>query len=133
VYHEGTKTISNEDHEEHEGSSLGVASIVGFAPSWLSHLRVLRGNFIQRRYRARLNARGTRCSARPPVRGAEKRSQRREDYLLVSDDAPNGVWGDSVRNAVAAFLYFADRAAHSRHIAGTTRPARYPGAEAWNR
>ena len=48
---------------------------------------------------------------------------RLDDGCLVSDDAPNGVCGDSVRKAVAAFLYFADRAAHSRHIAGTARPA----------
>ncbi len=47
--------------------------------------------------------------------GAEKRSRRLDDYRLVSDDAPNGVWGDLVGKAVAAFLYFADRAAHSRH------------------
>ncbi len=32
---------------------------------------------------------------------------------VVSDDAPNGVGRDFVRKAVAAFLYFADRAAQS--------------------
>ena len=55
--------------------------------------------------------------------GAEKRSQRLDDYPLVSADAPNGVCRDFVRKAVAAFLYFADRTAHSRP-SRTTRPAR---------
>jgi hypothetical protein len=32
----------------------------------------------------------------------------------MSEDAPNGVWGDLVSKAAAAFLYSADRAAHSR-------------------
>jgi hypothetical protein len=35
---------------------------------------------------------------------AEKHSQRPDDYCLVSEDAPNGSWADSVDMAAAAFL-----------------------------
>jgi len=40
---------------------------------------------------------------RPPIRGAEKRSQPPDDYRLVSGDAPNRSWTDSVCAAAAAF------------------------------
>ena len=42
---------------------------------------------------------------RPPIRSAEKRSQRSDDYRLVSGDAPNRSWTDSVWKTAAAFLY----------------------------
>jgi hypothetical protein len=42
---------------------------------------------------------------RPPIRSAEKRSQRPDDYRLVSEDALNRSWTDSVGKAAAAFLY----------------------------
>ena len=35
---------------------------------------------------------------------AEKRSQRPDDYRLVSEDAPNRSWTDSVWKTAAAFL-----------------------------
>jgi heme exporter protein D len=43
---------------------------------------------------------------RPPIRSAEKRSQRPDDYRFVSGDAPNRSWTDSVWKAAAAFLCF---------------------------
>jgi hypothetical protein len=41
---------------------------------------------------------------RPPIRDAEKRSQRPDDDPLVSGDAPNRSWTDWFRKAAAAFL-----------------------------
>jgi hypothetical protein len=43
---------------------------------------------------------------RSPIRSAEKRSQPPDDYRLVSEEAPNGSWADSVGKAAAAFLRF---------------------------
>jgi hypothetical protein len=40
----------------------------------------------------------------PPIRSAEKRSQRPDDYRLVSEDAPNRSWTDSIWKAAATFL-----------------------------
>jgi hypothetical protein len=40
---------------------------------------------------------------RPPIRSTEKRSQRPGDYRLVSDDAPNRSWTDSVGKALRRF------------------------------
>jgi hypothetical protein len=48
--------------------------------------------------------RGRFSQGRPPIRSAEKRSQRPNDYRLVSEDAPNRSWTDSVCSAAAAFL-----------------------------
>ena len=54
------------------------------------------------------------CTAGLRFATAEKRSQLPDDCCLVSDDAPNGSWTDSVHKAAAAFLCFGCRGAHSR-------------------
>ena len=48
--------------------------------------------------------RGRFLHGRPPIRDAEKRSQRPDDYLLVSGNAPNRSWTDWFYKAAAAFL-----------------------------
>jgi len=50
--------------------------------------------------------RGRFLHDRSPIRAAEKRSQLPDDCCLVSEDAPNGSWTDSVDMAAAAFLCF---------------------------
>ena len=56
--------------------------------------------WIERRHRVRFLQGG------PPIRSAEKRAQRPDDYRLVSEDAPNRSWTDFMRKAAAAFLCF---------------------------
>ena len=58
--------------------------------------------------------RGRFLQGRAPIRGRGKTLAAPDDYCLVSDDAPNGSWTDSVDMAAAAFLCFGCRGAHSR-------------------